>query len=113
MSESLTLSNLEECSPDTLISSQDLTRLLMEYCNNLVRTEIKIERQFTRDLMNDKLDIAIQGFKNGIKVLAETLDAHNSSQSQKIADLELKLDTVSSYIEQQIHSLRSDVFKSK
>ena len=71
---------LQDMDPNATLSNEDLLRLLMSNCSSLVRTEIKLERQFTKVLTNDKLDIVIQGFKEGIRTLTETFNDQKNVQ---------------------------------
>ena len=100
---------LQDMDPHTTLSNEDLLRLLMSNCSSLVRTEIKLERQFTKELTNDKIDIVVQSFMEGIRTLTEAFNDQIAKQSKKIADLELKLDTGSNYLENLLYNVRSDI----
>ena len=77
----------------TPLSGEALVGLLMEYCNKQIRENAKIEREYAKELTNDKFEIVTKGFVDGIAVLANAINRHSTSCGEKIAELELKVDT--------------------
>ena len=87
------------------LSGEALVKLMMEYCNTQIRENAKLERAFSRDLTNDKIEIVTNSFGEGIAVVARTINDHISSQNAKIAEMELEIKTFNTYFEQLINSL--------
>ena len=101
-----TLSSIQEThDPKAPLSGEDLLSLLMEYCNDRIRDNAKSEREFTRELTNDKIDIVVKGFGDGIATVANSFKEDITNQKTNAAELELKLDTKVTYLEQLLQTL--------
>ena len=101
-----TLSSIQEThDPKAPLSGEDLLRLLMEYCNDRIRDNAKSEREFTSELTNDKIDIVVKGFGDGIATVANSFKQDITNQKTNAAELELKLDTKVTYLEQLLQTL--------
>ena len=101
-----TLSSIQEThDPKAPLSGEDLLSLLMEYCNDRIRDNAKSEREFTRELTNDKIDIVVKGFGDGIATVANSFNEDITNQKTNAAELELKLDTKVTYLEQLLQTL--------
>ena len=99
----------EEVDHHAPLSSEALVILLMKYCNNQIRENAKIERDYSKELTNDKLEIVTKGFGEGIATLAESFNQGISSLHSKVTEVELRLETFNSYFEQLSNSLSNSV----
>ena len=100
------LSNLQHNKdPKETLSGEELLNLLMEYCNSQIRENSKIEREFSKDLTNDKIDIVMKAFRDGIASVAEGFHGHIRASNTNLTDVEFKLDTFVSYFDQHLQSL--------
>ena len=90
--------------PKAPLSGEALVGLLMEYCNNQIRENAKIERSYAKELTNDKIEIVTKGFTDGIAIIANAINDHSTSHNEKVAEIELKLDTFSKYFEEHLQS---------
>ena len=79
------------------LNNEQLVRLLLRNCSDNVQNGI--ER--VNDRTNDKLEIVINGLCREISIAVNAL---RSTHEEKISNLELKLDTVTTYLEQQLYS---------
>ena len=63
----------DSINPPEVLSGEALVISMMEYCNNQIRENSRIERAFARELTNDKIEIVTQGFGDGIGVIAKAI----------------------------------------
>ena len=91
------------------LSSEALVGLLMEYCNKQIRENAKIERDYAKELTNDKIEIVTKGFVDGIALISNAIKIHSTSCDDKIAALELKMDTLNKYFEENLLSTQNNL----
>ena len=100
----------EHLDPNTPLSNVDIIKLLMEYCNKTVALhgkKVEEHRREEREHTNDMLKLVVSGLGGKIDN-AITISAENSTiLAEKIEEAKLKQETVSSYQEQLIYSLKS------
>ena len=73
----------------------------------ITEKSIKAEREPT----DDKIRAVIGGFASKFDNLINSIDTENHSLTQKIGNLELRLDTVTSYLEQALYKYRAEISK--
>ena len=95
--------------PKETLSGEELLRLLMQYCNEQIRENSKIERQFSKDLTNDKIDVLMKAFRDGIAMVADGFHEHINAQKANLSEVELKLDTFATYLEQLVQTLSQNL----
>ena len=100
------LAGLENVDPKATLSTIDLVKLLTNQCDIKVEESAVLERERTES----QISAVIDGFAKKINSLIESINRENSSLLDKINDLELRLNTTSSYLEQVIHTSRADTF---
>ena len=93
--------DLEQLDPKAPLSNLDLAKHLMKYCRDNVDESAKVEREHA----NDKLKVVIDGLSS----LAKALNISKDAQEDKVGDLEMKINTLSSYLEEHIFSLRTSL----
>ena len=94
--------------PQTMLSGVALVERLMEYCNNQIISNAKLEREYITELTNDKIALVIKGFGDGLATLSKDI-ASTTARTNDLADLELKLDTTLAYQEQQLFNLKKGI----
>ena len=77
--------------PKAPLSGEDILSLLFEYCNNQIRENTKIEREYFKDLTNDKIEIVVKGFGDGIAAVAGNFNEHIREQNKIVDNLKLKV----------------------
>ena len=86
------LATLQEThDPKAPLSGGDLVSLLMEYCNNQIRENSRIEREYNKDITNDKIEIVMKGFGDGIAAITTNFNKHITAQNKYVNELEQKL----------------------
>ena len=88
----------EHLDRSTILSQLDVVNLLTEYCNKVVNTCLKSERKETDDVIKvviGKLGDVTEALTNLIK-----------SQAGRVTDIDLKIDTTCSYLEQLLFNLK-------
>ena len=103
----------EQLDPIAPLSSTDLARLLIEYCNNRIAESAKYERDATheiikleRDAMHDSIQYVIKSLGGCIATLRSTSE---STQAETGANLKLEMQTFCSYLMELQHSLEKNV----
>ena len=98
--------------PGKPLEMTDLARLLMERCGENIKTErahtnekFRLERAHT----NETLEQIVNGLGSSITKLTSNSVARCNNLESNIADLELKLDTVSRYQEQLLLNLKASI----
>ena len=112
------LSGYEHLHPKSLLSSEDLVVLLTRQFNKRISEDLKYEKELVKDDLKHERELT----DDKIKILADKLGTiselffnHIKVQNDKISDLDLKIETLSSYNEQLLHNLKfglQDTFKS-
>ena len=91
--------------PGKLLSMKEVVSLLMkhngDYCNSSINEALKTEREHC----NTKLDIIVKALGDNLATAVTALSDQANALSKKIADIDMKTDVVSSYLEQQLYSL--------
>ena len=87
------------------LSNKDLACLLMEYCNNRIRDENNHERTLT----DDKVEMVINSFRDGIKTIQEAFYQCNSVQAERVSNIDLLVNTTNTYFEHLIANLNSNL----
>ena len=85
------LGQLEQMNPKAPLSNHDIVLLLMEHCKDSIHEE----RGYIKDIINEKADTVVTGLTRGLCDGLATLTNVIKNQSLKIADLELKIETLS------------------
>ena len=95
--------------PKAPLSSGDLVRLLLSHCNSNHEESRKANLNIEAELehTDDKIKTVIIGFGKQLSNVIEGINEQNSAQAKRIADLELKLETVSSYNQELLFSLKN------
>ena len=88
----------EHLDPSTQLNTLDVVKLLFEYCNKVVDSCLRSERK-------DNDESFKQVFQQLSKV-TESLINCIKTQETKINDLDLKIDTIGSYIEHLVYGLK-------
>ena len=99
----------------TTLSNKEIAVRLMDYCHQSLREErnyfhqsMREERNYFNELINDKVDTVIKGMTRGMSEGFAMQTDVILKQSDKIADLEMKLETLSNYNEQSLlHHMRN------
>jgi hypothetical protein len=97
--------------PKAPLSNKDLVILLINRCNDKSeenRKNTEDERVHT----DNQVRAVITGFGKQLSNVIEDVNRNISDQTEKIADLELKLETVVSYCEQLLYTHRRDVYNA-
>ena len=97
--------------PKAPLSTSDLAKLLMQYCDNRMRmtsSDCKDSQIAERDSTNEKIQAVVKGFSDSISLLRQKFGEEHHHISALVTDVELKLSTVSSYLEHHLNSLRHD-----
>ena len=92
------------------LSGTDLAKLLLEYCNKVTKDERDYNREIAKEERkhnNSMLQIVAKGLGNQLADTTNNLVKHIVTLTRKIADAELRLDSVSSYHEQTMYSLKA------
>jgi hypothetical protein len=108
MSELIRGNETQQVDPKSPLSTKDLAILLIDRCNNKAeenRKKTEDERVHT----DNQVRAVITGFGKQLINVIEDVNRNTSDQSEKIADLELKLETVVSYCEQLLYTHRRDI----
>ena len=92
------ISQLQQSNPKAELSNRDIVLLLMEYCNDSIHDE----RGYIKDIINEKTDTVVTGLTRGLCDAIAKLTNVIRDQSLKISDLELKIDTLTSFNEQSL-----------
>ena len=93
--------------PKAPLSTKDLAILLIDRCNNKSeenKNRIEDERGHT----DNQVKAVISGFGKELSKVIEDVNRNTSDQAVRIADLELKLETVVSYCEQLLYTHQHD-----
>ena len=106
---------METIDLNTPLSNKEIAVRLMDYCHQSLREErnyfhqsMREERNYFNELINDKVDTVIKGMTRGMSEGFAMQTDVISKQSDKIADLEMKLETLSNYNEQSLlHHMRN------
>jgi hypothetical protein len=99
----------EHLDPHTPLSNEDIIRLLMEYCNKKVDDHNKkIEEHFRKENIHtsDMIKLVVNGLGSKIGNVTDTLAKHSATLEEKLADVELKQETVGKYQEHLLYSLK-------
>ena len=88
----------EHLDPSTTLSQLDVVKLLTEYCNKVVDSCLKSERKDTDDIIKE----VIAKFRDVTEHLINLIN----SQETKISDLNLKIVTTCSYLEENLYNLK-------
>ena len=97
--------NMEDLPQEILkepITTTNLALLLLDH----IKCAITDERKFTRDLLKENFSGAVEISDTKFKALTDLLHKHISSQLEKYSNLELKMETKTSYLEQLVYSLQ-------
>ena len=73
------------------LSGEALVSLLMEYCNKQIYENTKLERAYTKELINDKIAVAVTALATKIGTTLAKINEVSETQAQKSAELEAKL----------------------
>ena len=105
-----------ELDPKAILTNTDIARLLMDYCNNTVNKTLKEDLNEAlkeeRKVNNENLRHVIEGLGRHIGTLKATLHKETLAMSEKLAELELKVETTNSYLGELIYSLDCKVLDS-
>ena len=101
---SKSLDEIRNLDPKEPLSTTNLGLLLLDHINR----SITDERKFNRDVADENLKAAIESSDIRFKALIDLFHKHVSSQAEQFSDLELKLDSKTTYLEQLLYSLQSD-----
>ena len=103
----MSLSFPEDIDPKAPLSNEDLVRVLTWYCHDICNKIVDENLKLERELCNDKIKKVIEGFR----IIAGTFNNPHAVLTQRLSDLELKVDTLSSYQEHVIYDLRESIEK--
>ena len=92
----------EHLDRSTILSQLDVVNLLTEYCNKVVNSCLKSERKETDDVIK----VVIEKLGD----VSETLINLIKSQAEKVTDIDLKIDTTCSYLEELLHNLKKGLY---
>ena len=90
----------------TLLSNEDIVRLLMNHTSEL----LKDERQYTREAINDERELSNAKIMQVIEALADvagSIDRFKCINEANIDDTNLKLETTATYYQEQLFNLKS------
>ena len=92
------------------LSGTELAKLLLEHCNKIAKDERDYNREVAKEERkhnSSMLQIVANGLGNELADTTNNLVKHLATLRGKIADAELRLDSVSSYHEQSMYSLKA------
>ena len=95
----------------TLLSNEDIVRLLMNHTSEL----LKDERQYTREAINDERELSNAKIVQVIEALADvagSIDRSRRTNEASIDDINLKLETVATYYQEQLFNLKSGLLNT-
>ena len=92
------MSEVQQNHPNTPLSNKDIVLLLMDHCQDSIRNE----RGYIKEIINEKADTVVTGLTRGLCEGLARLTEVIKDQSIKIADLELKIETLTSFNEQSL-----------
>ena len=110
MMNNQSLSEVQQNNSNAPLSNRDIVLLLMNHCKDSIRDE----RDYIKDIINDKADAIVTGLTRGLyDGIARVADGMND-QRMKIAELELKIETLTSFNEQSLlHHMQNSIPRSE
>ena len=91
------------------ISPEDFLRLTVDYCNKTVNDVITAELRAERNHTNDIVQMIMSHLNNGLETIAIKVHQLYDTQSDNIADINLKVDTMWSYCESVTSNIDNSV----
>ena len=88
--------------PKAPLSMTDLATLLQNQCDLKIKQNNFIER----DLTTDKIRLIHEHFNDRLNIVNEVVEKLTSTNEAKVSEINMKIETISSYQEQLIHNLK-------
>ena len=88
----------QQNNPKAPLTHKDIVLMLMDHCKDSIRDE----RDYIKEIINEKADTIVTGLTRGLCDGLARVTEVMRDQSLKIEDLELKIETLSSFNEQSL-----------
>ena len=111
MSVLLAGTDLQDLDPKAPLSPENLVKLLINQSRIISEQTVRNERDYTRDHINNLIKGVINGFATKIDSLVASINRENLDMVQKIDDLDLKLNTITQYLEDLVYTDRHECIK--
>jgi hypothetical protein len=91
--------------PTAPLSNEDLVRLLMQRCDVKSEDNVKYERELT----NEKVKMVLIHLNERFDAVNDDIRNHETAHAKETAELDLKIDTISTYHELLLSNLKTGI----